>query len=264
MGQKVSPIGMRVGVIRDWESRWYANDADYGTLLNEDIKIREFIFKELKDAYVSRVEIERTSKNDVKVIIRAARPGVVVSKDAEGKDKIQGLKDKISKLAKGKDVKIDVIEVANPDLDAHLVARKIAEGLEQRQSFRICQKKAIQQTMKSGAKGIKTLVSGRLGGADIARGEGYSEGIVPLHTLRSDIDYAIYEADTTFGKLGVKVWICRGEVLPGQMVQEPEAVKHAPSKNRGRNDRRPRYNNQRKAEAKPVENKAAEATQGGN
>ena len=124
MGQKVSPIGMRVGVIRDWESRWYANDADYGTLLNEDIKIREFIFKELKDAYVSRVEIERTSKNDVKVIIRAARPGVVVSKDAEGKDKIQGLKAKISKLAKGKDVKIDVIEVANPDLDAHLVARR--------------------------------------------------------------------------------------------------------------------------------------------
>lgn len=251
MGQKVSPIGMRVGVIRDWESRWYANDADYGTLLNEDIKIREFIFKQLKDAYVSRVEIERTSKNNVKVIIRAARPGAIIAKDAQGKDKIQVLRNKLAKIANGKEVKIDVVEVANPDLDAHLVARKIAEGLEQRQSFRICQKKAIQQTMKSGANGIKTLVSGRLGGADIARGEGYSEGIVPLHTIRSDIDYAWYEADTTFGKLGVKVWICRGEVLPGEMVKEPEAVKHAPNQRRGRNDRRPR-NSRPRNEAKPT------------
>ncbi len=249
MGQKVSPIGLRIGVIRDWESRWYA-EKEYGNLLIEDVKIREFLTKELHDAYVSRIEIERTS-NEVKLILRAARPGVLVGKTDKGEDKLEDLKKKLSKLTNGKEIKIDVIEVANPDLDAYLVARKIAEQLENRQSFRITQKKAIQQTMRSGAKGIKTLVSGRLGGADIARGEGYSEGVVPLHTLRSDIDYAWVEADTTFGKLGVKVWICRGEVLPGQMVKEPEAPKVAP--NRGRrprnNDRRPRNN--AKVAAKP-------------
>ncbi len=249
MGQKVSPIGLRIGVIRDWESRWYA-EKEYGNLLIEDVKIREFLTKELHDAYVSRIEIERTS-NEVKLILRAARPGVLVGKTDKGEDKLEALKKKLSKLTNGKEIKIDVIEVANPDLDAYLVARKIAEQLENRQSFRITQKKAIQQTMRSGAKGIKTLVSGRLGGADIARGEGYSEGVVPLHTLRSDIDYAWVEADTTFGKLGVKVWICRGEVLPGQMVKEPEAPKVAP--NRGRrprnNDRRPRNN--AKVAAKP-------------
>ncbi len=249
MGQKVSPIGLRIGVIRDWESRWYA-EKEYGNLLIEDVKIREFLTKELHDAYASRIEIERTS-NEVKLILRAARPGVLVGKTDKGEDKLEALKKKLSKLTNGKEIKIDVIEVANPDLDAYLVARKIAEQLENRQSFRITQKKAIQQTMRSGAKGIKTLVSGRLGGADIARGEGYSEGVVPLHTLRSDIDYAWVEADTTFGKLGVKVWICRGEVLPGQMVKEPEAPKVAP--NRGRrprnNDRRPRNN--AKVAAKP-------------
>ncbi len=249
MGQKVSPIGLRIGVIRDWESRWYA-EKEYGNLLIEDVKIREFLTKELHDAYVSRIEIERTS-NEVKLILHAARPGVLVGKTDKGEDKLEALKKKLSKLTNGKEIKIDVIEVANPDLDAYLVARKIAEQLGNRQSFRITQKKAIQQTMRSGAKGIKTLVSGRLGGADIARGEGYSEGVVPLHTLRSDIDYAWVEADTTFGKLGVKVWICRGEVLPGQMVKEPEAPKVAP--NRGRrprnNDRRPRNN--AKVAAKP-------------
>lgn len=237
MGQKVSPIGMRVGVIRDWESRWYA-DKNYGTLLMEDVKVREAIDndKNCHDAWISRVEIERTS-NDVKVIIRAGRPGALVAKNEKGEDYIVSLQKKLSKICGGKNVKIDVVGIANVDLDAKLVARKIAEGLEARQSFRIVQKKAIQQTMRSGAKGIKTSVGGRLGGADIARSEGYSEGIVPLHTLRSDIDYAIYEANTTYGKLGVKVWICRGEVLPGEMVKEPEAPKNAQRGNR-RNDRR--------------------------
>lgn len=257
MGQKVSPIGMRVGVIRDWESRWYA-EKEYGTLLLEDNKIREFLNKDQKAAYISKVEIER-SKNRVDVIIRAARPGVIIGTNGENAAKIKA---NLEKMCKGKTVNVKVLEVANPDLDAHLVARKIAEQLEQRASFRTAQKKAIQQTMRSGAKGIKTMVSGRLGGADIARSEGYSEGVVPLHTLRSDIDYAIVEAMTTYGKLGVKVWICRGEVLPGQMVQEPEAPKNPAGRERrrrnDRNDRRPRR--EAKAEA-AQETKSAE---GGN
>ncbi len=254
MGQKVSPIGMRVGVIRGWESRWYA-EKDYGTLLLEDVKIREFLNKELKAAYISRVEIER-SKNRVDVIIRAARPGVIIGTNGESANQ---LKVKLEKMCKGKTVNVRVLEVANPDLDAHLVARKIAEQLEQRASFRTAQKKAIQQTMRSGAKGIKTMVSGRLGGTDIARSEGYSEGIVPLHTLRSDIDYAIVEADTQYGKLGVKVWICRGEVLPGNMVVEPEAPKAAPQDRR--NDRRRDNRNDRNR--KPAAQNS-ESTEGGN
>ena len=221
MGQKVSPIGMRVGVIRDWESRWYADKADYGDLLNEDTKIREFLEKELKDAYISRIEIERTGKKDVKVIIRCARPGAVTGKaDENGKDNAAKLRAKLAKLTAGKNVKMDIVQVANPDLDARLVARKICEQLENRQSFRIAQKKAIQQTMRSGAKGIKTAVSGRLGGADIARTEFYSEGTIPLQTLRADIDYGFAEADTTYGKLGVKVWIYKGEVLPTKAAKE--------------------------------------------
>ena len=190
MGQKVSPIGMRVGIIRDWESRWYADKADYGDLLNEDVRIRSELEKKLKDAYISRIEIERTGKKDVKVVIRCARPGAIVGKDANGKDKMVALKTLVTRLTKGKQVKLDVVAIANPDLDANLVARKICEQLEARQSFRIAQKKAMQSSMRAGAKGIKTLVSGRLGGAEIARKEGYSQGNVPLHTLRSDIDYA--------------------------------------------------------------------------
>ena len=254
MGQKVSPIGMRVGVIRDWDSRWYANKADFGDLLNEDVKVRKFLEKELKDAYISRVEIERTSKKDVKVIVRCARPGAMLGKDGD-KDKMEVLKKKLSKLTGGKNVKVDVIAVANPDLDARLVARRICEQLEARQSFRIAQKKAIQQTMRSGAKGIKTLAKGRLGGAEIARQEGYARGVVPLHTLRSDIDYAAEEATTTYGKLGVKVWICRGEVLPGQMVKEPEAPSR-PARNDRRNNRRGGRNDR-----KPAGNRAARPAQ---
>ena len=208
MGQKVSPIGLRVGVIRDWESRWYA-DKDYADLLLEDVKIREFLTKECKHASVSRIEIER-SKNRVTVIIRTARPGVVIGTNGEN---IEQLKKKLEKMT-GKNVYLNVVEIANPDLDARLVARSIADQLEQRASFRTAQKKAIQRTMRAGAKGIKTAVSGRLGGADIARGESYHEGTIPLQTLRADIDYGFAEADTTYGKLGVKVWIYKGEVLP--------------------------------------------------
>ena len=215
MGQKVSPIGLRVGVIRDWESRWYA-DKDYADLLLEDVKIREFLTKECKHASVSRIEIER-SKNRVTVIIRTARPGVVIGTNGEN---IEQLKKKLEKMT-GKNVYLNVVEIANPDLDARLVARSIADQLEQRASFRTAQKKAIQRTMRAGAKGIKTAVSGRLGGADIARTEGYSEGVVPLHTLRADIDYAWEEAATTYGRLGVKVWIYLGEKLPGQPVPNP-------------------------------------------
>lgn len=265
MGQKVSPIGLRVGVIRDWESRWYA-DKDYADLLLEDVKIREFLFKELKAASVSRIEIER-SKNRVEVIIRSARPGVIIGTNSEA---VEVIKKKLVKLTNGKNVFIKVVEIANPDLDARIVARSIADQLEQRASFRTAQKRAIQKTMRSGAKGIKTSVSGRLGGADIARSEGYSEGVVPLHTLRADIDYAHEEASTTYGRLGVKVWICRGEVLPGQMVQEPEAPKQPANDRRRRNnnrrpnngDRRPNNNNAKAAPVKEAET-AAPAVEGG-
>lgn len=218
MGQKVHPIGMRVGVIRDWESRWYA-EKDFAKYLNEDIKVREYLFEELKPAYISRVEIER-SKNRIELIIRAARPGVVIGTNGENIEKIKKGVEKI--VAEGNQIHIKVLEIANPDLDAHLVARGIAEQLENRASFRSTQKKAIQKTMRSGAKGIKTAVSGRLGGADMARTEGYSEGVVPLHTLRSDIDYALAEAATTYGRLGCKVWICRGEIRPVKNVKKGE------------------------------------------
>lgn len=246
MGQKVSPIGMRVGIIRDWQSRWYSDDKEFGTLLMEDVRIRDFIEdyyaklsasaadKRKADPQISRIEIERTN-NRLTIIIRTAHPGVVIGQDGKS---IEGLKKQIIKMTKVKNVQINVVEIANPNLDARLVARWIANELEGRKSFRATQKKAIQNTMRAGAKGIKTSVSGRLGGADMARTEGYSEGVVPLHTLRSDIDYAWEEASTTYGRLGVKVWICRGEVLPGEMVKEPEAPKQRPLRNRRRNNNR--------------------------
>ena len=210
MGQKVSPVGLRVGVNRDWSSRWYANDKDFAGLLHEDIRVREFLTKELRGASVSKVEIERT-KNRVNIFVHTARPGIVIGKEGESVD---ALRKKVTKMVPGKQVFINIVEVKNPDTVAQLVAYNIADQLENRASFRTVQKRAIQRAMKAGAKGIKTSVSGRLGGADIARAEGYSEGVVPLHTLRADIDYATAEADTTYGKLGVKVRICKGEILP--------------------------------------------------
>ena len=207
MGQKINPIGLRVGVIRDWEAKWYA-EKDFASLLHEDLKIRKFIDNELKEASVSHVDIERAA-NRINIAIHTGKGG----------SEIEKLRNKLNTLT-DKKVHINVIEIKKIDIDARLVAENIARQLENRASFRRVQKQAITRAMKNGAKGIKTQVSGRLGGADIARAEQYSEGTVPLHTLRADIDYAHAEADTTYGKLGVKVWIYRGEVLPTKNTSE--------------------------------------------
>ena len=214
MGQKVNPVGMRVGINKDWNSRWYADDKEYPVYLNEDIKIRKYLEKALKEALLSHVEIERTKTDKgTNVVVKTfvARPGVVIGQDGKN---ILSLKEALAKLINNKSVRVDVVEVKNPDLDATIVALSIAKQLEERASFRTVQKKAIQRVRKAGAKGCRTMVSGRLGGADIARSEGYKEGVIPLHTLRSDIDYAVAEAATQYGRLGVKVWICRGEIRP--------------------------------------------------
>ncbi len=214
MGQKVNPVGMRVGINKDWNSRWYADDKDYPVYLNEDIKIRKYLEKELKEALLSHVEIERTKTDkgtNLVARVFVARPGVVIGQDGKN---ILALKEALAKLIKNNNVRVEVVEVKNPDLDATIVALSIAKQLEERASFRTAQKKAIQRVRKAGAKGCRTMVSGRLGGADIARSEGYKEGVIPLHTLRSDIDYAVAEAATQYGRLGVKVWICRGEIRP--------------------------------------------------
>lgn len=208
MGQKVSPVGLRVGIIRDWESKWYGG-KDYATLLHEDIRVREHIKKQLKDSSVSKVEIERAA-NRLNVSIYTAKPGMVIGK---GGTEVEKLRNQLTKMT-GKKVHININEIKTPELDAYLVAENIASQLERRVSFRRAMKQAIGRTLRSGAKGVRTLVSGRLGGADIARSEGYSEGTVPLHTLRADIDYGFAEAHTTYGRIGVKVWIYRGEVLP--------------------------------------------------
>lgn len=208
MGQKINPVGLRVGVIRDWESKWYAG-KDYATLLHEDIKIREYLENRLRIAAVSSIEIERAA-NRVNITIHTGKPGMVIGK---GGSEVEALRKSLNSLT-GKRVHINIVEVKKVDLNAKLVADNIARQLESRISFRRAQKQTIQRAIRGGAKGIKTQVSGRLGGADIARAEHYSEGTVPLHTLRADIDYGTAEADTTYGKLGVKVWIYRGEVLP--------------------------------------------------
>jgi small subunit ribosomal protein S3 len=214
VGQKVNPIGLRIGVIRDWESKWFAG-KDYSDLLHEDIKVREYIAKRLSDASVSKVEIERAA-NRVNITVHTAKPGMVIGK---GGTEVEALRKALNQLT-GKRVHINILEIKRADLDATLVAENIARQLENRVSFRRAQKQAIQRTMRAGAKGIKTMTSGRLGGADIARAEHYSEGTVPLHTLRADIDYGTAEADTTYGKIGVKVWIYRGEVLPTKKKKE--------------------------------------------
>ena len=217
MGQKVNPVGLRIGIIRDWESKWFAG-KDFGTLLLEDVKIREYLKNKLKDSAVSHIEIERAA-NRVSVSIHTAKPGMVIGKGGAEVEVIRGY---LAKLT-GKKVHINIQEIKNPELDAILVAESIAQQLERRVSFRRAMKQALQRSMRQGAKGIKTVVSGRLGGAEIARTEGYSEGTVPLHTLRADIDYGTAEAHTTYGRLGVKVWIYRGEVLPtAKKKSEPE------------------------------------------
>jgi small subunit ribosomal protein S3 len=208
VGHKINPNGFRVGVIRDWEAKWYA-EKDFATFLHEDIKIRSFINEKLADASVSTIEIERAA-NKVNISIHTAKPGMVIGK---GGAEVEALRKQLAALT-GRNVHINIVEIKKPDLDAKLVGENIAKQLEQRIAFRRAMKQTMQRTMRAGAKGIKTQVSGRLNGADISRREHYAEGTVPLHTLRADIDYSWVEARTTYGQLGVKTWIYRGEVLP--------------------------------------------------
>lgn len=224
MGQKVSPVGLRIGINKDWESKWYANKKDVSKYVNNDVEIRKYLEKTFKNAGISQIIIERNPKR-CEVIMNVSKPGLVIGQNGT---EIEKAKKNISKLV-GEDVQISVVEVKTPDLIAQLVADNIAHNIENRVSFRVAQKKAIRNTMKAGAKGIKTLVSGRLGGADIARGEGYSEGTIPLHTLRANIDYATAEANTTYGKIGVKVWIYKGEIL------EKDKKENKEQKNKGGN-----------------------------
>ena len=210
MGQKVNPHGLRVGVIKDWDSRWYA-EKDFADCLVEDHEIRTYLKKRLYSAGISKIEIERASDR-VKIIVYTAKPGVVIGK---GGADIERHKKALQKLT-GEEIYLSIVEVKNPDLNAALVAESIALQIQNRASFRAVQKRAIRNAMKAGAIGIKVAVSGRLGGAEMARTEGYSEGTVPLHTLRADIDYAHREADTIYGKIGVKVWIYKGEILPAK------------------------------------------------
>lgn len=209
MGQKVNPHGLRIGIIKDWDTKWYANKKNFGDLLVEDFKIRKYIKKRLFISGISRIEIERAA-NKIKVNVHTAKPGLVIGKGGAG---IEDLRKDVEKLT-GKNVLINITEIKVPEVDAQLVAENIASQLEKRISFRRAMKQSMSRAMKIGAKGIKTAVAGRLGGAEIARSEHYHEGTIPLQTLRADIDYGFAEADTTYGKLGVKVWIYKGEVLP--------------------------------------------------
>ena len=209
MGQKVSPTGLRIGINKDWESKWYAPKKDFKKYLMNDVKIRKF-FENLKDASsISKVEIERNNKR-TEVIVHTSKPGVIIGR---GGEEIEKMKNKLSKMV-DENIQISIVDIKKPDMDAQIVANQIANQIANRASFRMAQKRAIRNAMKAGAKGIKTLASGRLNGADMARSEGYDEGTIPLHTLRADIDYGFAEAVTTFGKIGVKVWIYKGEILP--------------------------------------------------
>lgn len=236
MGQKVSPHGLRVGVIKDWDSKWYADKKNFADYLAEDNKVREYVKKKLYVAGVSKVLIERAAENKIRVIVLTAKPGMVIGRSGDG---IEVLKADIKKMT-GKEVEISIEEVRRSELDAQLTAESIAQALERRVSFRRAMKQAIGRTMKSGAKGIKVLCSGRLGGAEIARSEKYSEGNVPLHTLRADIDYGFAEADTTYGKIGVKVWINHGEVLDKVLKSAIREEK------RDKKDRKPRKDGERR------------------
>lgn len=214
MGQKVNPNGLRLGINKDWDSKWYANKKDFSKYLNNDVKIREYFEKDQKTSGISKVQIERNSKR-TEVIVHTAKPGVIIGR---GGEQIEKMKSDLSKLV-NEDIQISIVDIKKPDMNAQIVANSIAAQIENRASFRMAQKRAIRNAMKAGAKGIKTLLSGRLGGADMARSEGYTEGTIPLHTLRADVDYATSEADTTFGKIGVKVWIYKGEILPSKKTK---------------------------------------------
>ncbi|WP_130819420.1 30S ribosomal protein S3 [Anaerococcus vaginimassiliensis] len=235
MGQKVNPKGFRVGVIKDWDSKWFADKKDFSDLLVEDYNIRKIVKKEVYDAGIADIEIER-AVNNLKVTVFAGKPGMVIGKGGAG---VEELKKKLEKAAPGKRIIINVEEIKYQDLSAQLVAENIAGQLENRVAFRRAMKQSMQRTMRAGAKGIKTMVSGRLGGADMARSEGYSEGTIPLQTLRANIDYGFAEADTEYGKIGCKVWIYKGEVLPGEKAQREPKMKQPRNNRRRRNNRRP-------------------------
>ena len=230
MGQKVNPHGLRVGVIKNWESRWFAKDSTFGDTLVEDYKVRKFLKKTLYAAGVPRIEIERDALR-VRIHIHCAKPGIVIGR---GGAEIEKLRKQLEKML-GKPVIVNIVEVKQPDLSAQLVAENIAGQLERRVSFRRAMKQSIGRTMRLGAKGIKTRVSGRLGGAEIARSEDYHEGTIPLQTLRADIDYGFAEADTTYGKIGVKVWIYKGEVLKGEApkIEAPRNNRRRPRREGG-------------------------------
>lgn len=219
MGQKVNPHGLRVGVIKGWDAKWYANKKNFADNLVEDNQIRKFVKKELFSAGISKIEIERAAKR-VKLNIYTAKPGVIIGKGGSG---IEALKKKLIGFVNGKNLLINIVEVKIAEADAQLMAENIAAQLEKRISFRRAMKQTMQRAMKHGIKGVKTACSGRLGGAEIARTEQYHEGTIPLQTLRADIDYGFAEADTTYGKIGVKVWVYNGEVLPTKKVEKEEA-----------------------------------------
>lgn len=237
MGQKVNPHGLRVGIIKGWDSTWYADKDNFGNLLVEDNEIREYVKKKCSEAGLSKIEIERAA-NKVKVSIYTAKPGMVIGRGGAG---VEQLRAELEKMT-GKSMVVNVEEVKNPDLDAQLLAENIASQLERRVAFRRAMKQTIQRVMRLGVKGIRTQVSGRVGGADMARTEGYSEGTIPLQTLRADIDYGFAEADTTYGKLGVKVWLYKGEVLP----ELPENRRRDRRDNRRRNRRNTGRNQERR------------------
>lgn len=239
MGQKVNPKGYRVGVIKDWDSKWFADKKDFSDLLVEDVKIREFIKKQAYEAGIADIEIER-AVNNLKITIFTGKPGMVIGRGGAG---VEELKNKLEKIAPGKRIIINVEEIKYQDLSAQLVAENIANQLENRIAFRRAMKQSIQRTMRAGAKGIKTMVSGRVGGADMARSEGYSEGTIPLQTLRANIDYGFAEADTEYGKIGCKVWIYKGEVLPGEKAEREPKLAPQNNRRRKRNNRRPNRNN---------------------
>jgi small subunit ribosomal protein S3 len=223
MGQKVHPHGLRVGVIKDWDAKWYADNRNFADNLVEDNKVREFVKAKTASAGVSRIQIERAAKR-VKLNISTAKPGMIIGKGGQG---IDALKAEIQKIVGDKNVLINIIEVKSAEADAQLMAENIAQQLEKRISFRRAMKQTIQRAMKHGVKGVKTACAGRLGGAEIARTEAYHEGTIPLQTLRADIDYGFAEADTTYGKIGVKVWVYKGEVLPTKKVVEKKEEANA-------------------------------------
>ena len=243
MGQKVSPRGFRVGVIQDWDSKWYANKKNFSEYLAEDNKVREFIKKELYGAGVSKVVIERAAEGQIRISVLTRNPGMVIGRGGDG---IEQLKTKLEKLTK-KTISVSIVEVKRPDADAQLAAESVAQALEKRVAFRRAMKQTIQRTMKAGAKGIKVVISGRVGGAEIARSEKYSEGNVPLHTLRANIDYGFAEADTQYGRIGVKVWVNNGEYLEKGLIpaipEEKEEKRGGKEGRRGNRQRRDRNDN---------------------